>query len=144
MANNYNKKTQRTPTESEKKTLRDARVPPMEPIDDLDMALVEADETLRTEGEVKAGEMLEVGKNYIVFTPAVTLVGKLAALTAWELKLDEAAWVADTGRYHQAFSQGFSQDINSEVEPTGTFAVISRAAVVYCVPYKHPLPKAAI
>lgn len=160
----------KTISEREKKAMREARMEPMTPHADVGAALVMADLIQQTNGrsltgdemvmknelaqadraiegamvEGDLGEMLVKGEAYVIFTPAITLVGRLVAMSAWELKLEDASWVADTGRYHQAFRQGFSQGINSEVEPCGKPIVVSRGAIIYCVPYPHALPTDAI
>lgn len=146
----------REPNENEKKQLREIREPPHQRHGDLDAALIGADKTLedptappdpfaaQLAARDQGGEMLEIGQAYVFFTPAITLVGRVVALTAWEIAIESASWVADLGRYHVTFRQGFSREHNCEIEPCSddpkTRVVISRGAVIYSVPFKHELP----
>ena len=55
----------------------------------------------------------EIGKNYLIRTVTMIDTGKLVAVGPQELVLEQAAWVADTGRFAGALQ---SCDF-SEVEP---------------------------
>jgi hypothetical protein len=55
----------------------------------------------------------EIGKNYLIRTVTMIDTGKLVAVGPTELVLEQAAWVADTGRFAGALQ---SCDFN-EVEP---------------------------
>ena len=55
----------------------------------------------------------EIGKNYLIRTVTMIDTGKLVAVGPQELVLEQAAWVADTGRFAGALQ---SCDFN-EVEP---------------------------
>ena len=55
----------------------------------------------------------EIGKNYLVRTVTMIDTGKLVAVGAQELVFEDAAWIADTGRF-----SGSLQTVNfNEVEP---------------------------
>ena len=55
----------------------------------------------------------EIGKNYLIRTVTMIDTGKLVAVTAQELVLESAAWIADTGRFSNCL-----QSCNfNEVEP---------------------------
>lgn len=55
----------------------------------------------------------EVGKNYLVRTVTMIDTGKLVAVGPQELVFENAAWIADTGRF-----AGSLQTVNfNEVEP---------------------------
>lgn len=55
----------------------------------------------------------EIGKNYLVRTVTMIDTGKLVAVGAQELVFEDAAWIADTGRF-----AGSLQTVNfNEVEP---------------------------
>ena len=73
----------------------------------------------------------EVGKKYFVRTVTMALHGVLVEVTATELVLMEAAWIADTGR----FSNFVNGAAPNEVEPfPQTKAVIvGRGALVDAV-----------
>jgi len=55
----------------------------------------------------------EIGKNYLIRTVTMIDTGKLVAVTPRELVLEDAAWIADTGRFAQSI---INCDFN-EVEP---------------------------
>ena len=55
----------------------------------------------------------EIGKNYLIRTVTMIDTGKLVAVGPTELVLEQAAWIADTGRFTGALK---SCDF-SEVEP---------------------------
>lgn len=78
-----------------------------------------------------------VGKNIIVRTVTYHYTGKLVALTPDALVLDDAAWIADSGRWAQALTQGTL----SEVEPYPDRCYLARAAVVDVAEWRLPLPR---
>ena len=55
----------------------------------------------------------EIGGMYLIRTVTYIISGRLVAVTAQEFVVEEAAWIADTGRYAGAVATG---DF-SEVEP---------------------------
>ena len=78
-----------------------------------------------------AGQVVEhpyhIGKNYFIRTVTFYYTGKLVRVTAQELVLEQAAWIADTGRFAQALATG---DF-SEVEPYPAHdLIVGRGAVV--------------
>lgn len=69
----------------------------------------------------------EIGKNYLIRTVTHIQTGRLVSVTAQELVIKDAAWVADTGRFAGALA---SCDFN-EVEPFPDGPVIvGRGAIV--------------
>jgi hypothetical protein len=55
----------------------------------------------------------EIGKIYLIRTVTMIDTGRLVAVTPQELVLEDAAWIADTGR----FSNSISKLSFSEIEP---------------------------
>ena len=80
----------------------------------------------------KTGPWL-VGRSYYILTATMALHGVLVEVTQQELVLMDAAWIADTGRFHD-FITGKQQP--SEVEPfmRNTPVKVGRGALVYAVP----------
>ena len=79
----------------------------------------------------------EVGRNYLIRTVTMIDTGRLVAVTEHELVLEDAAWIADTGRFSNALK---SLDFD-EVEPFPTGRVIvGRGAVIDAVQI-HDLPR---
>lgn len=78
-------------------------------------------------------ECWKIGEKYLIRTVTMIDTGRLVAVTDHELVLEEAAWIADTGR----FSEAISSSEFSEVEPFPDGQVIvGRGAVVDAVVIK--------
>ena len=78
----------------------------------------------------------QVGTAYLVRTVTNYLCGRLVWAGPQELVLEDAAWIADTGRYSDALSSGSLR----EVEPIPGPVVIGRAAICDAAIWTHPLP----
>lgn len=76
----------------------------------------------------------EIGKNYVIRTVTMIDVGKLVAVTESELVLEDASWIADTGRWHKFLADGVYSE--SEPFPDGQ-VIVGRGAVVDAVLWKH-------
>ena len=63
--------------------------------------------------------------------------GNLTEVSDGELRLTDAAWIADTGRFSEALKTG----VMSEVEPYPDDVILSRGAVVDVCAWKHNLPR---
>ncbi len=82
----------------------------------------------------------EIGGSYFIRTVTMHLTGRLVAVFGGELVLEDAAWVADSGRWHKALKDGTL----SEVEPFPNGKVIvGRGAIVDVCSWHHDLPRAA-
>lgn len=78
----------------------------------------------------------KIGQSYLIRTVTHYHTGRLVAVHAGELVLDDAAWIADCGRYHDALAQGTL----TEVEPIIGPCVVNRGAIVDAVEWRHDLP----
>lgn len=78
----------------------------------------------------------EIGKSYLIRTVTHYLTGKLEEVGDKELVLSTAAWIADTGRFHNALRDGTL----SEVEPMPGRVIVGRGAIVDVSEWNHPLP----
>ena len=78
-----------------------------------------------------------VGKNYFIRTVTHHYTGKLVKVTPKELVLEDAAWIADDGRFMNALKEG---KIN-EIEPFQDDVVIGRGAVLDATIWRHALPR---
>lgn len=68
----------------------------------------------------------QIGEAYFIRTVTHYFTGRLVAVTNQELVLEEAAWVADTGRFSNALINGFD-----EVEPYHSEQlIVGRGAVI--------------
>jgi hypothetical protein len=81
-----------------------------------------------------------VGRKLFIRTVTYHLTGEVTGFIgdpgqAQFLVLSDAAWIADSGRFHQAISQGTL----SEVEPVGD-AFVNVASITDIFPWNHELP----
>ena len=79
-----------------------------------------------------------VGKAYLIRTVTMIQTGRLVAVYDKELVLEEAAWVADTGRFNDALSKGTLNEI--EPFPDGP-VIVGRGAICDAAIWSHPLPR---
>ncbi len=88
-------------------------------------------------GETAEKHPYEVGKNYFIRTVTHYYTGKLVQVTRQELVLEDACWIADTGRFAEALSTG---KLN-ETEPFPGKVIVGRGAVVDASLWAHALPR---
>ena len=77
-----------------------------------------------------------IGGKSFFRTVTYHLVGKVVGRMGDFLWLENASWVADSGRFMQAIKNGQLK----EVEPVGSCGVNLKAVTDF-FPWKHPLPK---
>jgi hypothetical protein len=77
-----------------------------------------------------------VGQKLFIRTVTYHMTGKVVKRMGAFIQLEDAAWIADSGRFSDAINKG---DL-SEVEPVGT-AWVNLSSVVDFFPWKHKLPK---
>lgn len=77
----------------------------------------------------------EVGKAYFIRTVTYHVVGRVRAIKGDFLALENASWVADSGRFGEAISNG----VLSEVEFCGS-AFVNTNAIADAYPWVHDLP----
>lgn len=80
-----------------------------------------------------------VGDAVFVRTVTYHYTGRISAIYPGEIVLADAAWIADSGRFHAALATGTL----AEVEPYPAEVGISRGAIVDVSPWAHPLPRVA-
>ena len=79
-----------------------------------------------------------LGKSYLIRTVTMIDVGRLVGISEHELVLEDASWVADTGRFSDALK---SLKFN-EVEPfPDGVVIIGRGSIVDAVPISGTLPR---
>lgn len=81
----------------------------------------------------------KINQNYFIRTVTHYLTGKLIRVTAKELVLVDAAWIADTGRFMDAIKTGKLNEV--EPYPDGEELVIGRGAIIDAVKWNHDLPR---
>jgi hypothetical protein len=77
-----------------------------------------------------------VGKSFFIRTVTYHLTGKVTKIVGNFLILEDASWIADSGRFMQAIKDG----VLNEVEPVGD-AMVNINSIVDMFPWKHDLPK---
>jgi hypothetical protein len=75
----------------------------------------------------------EVGAIYLIRTVTMIDTGRLVAVTAQELVLEDAAWIADTGRFADAVAKAEFGEV--EPFPDGRI-ILGRGAVIDAVKIK--------
>ena len=79
----------------------------------------------------------QIGKNYLIRTVTMIQTGKLVAVTNQELVLEDAAWIADTGRFNECLKNGSF----NEVEPFPGRIIVGRGSVIDATEFNHQLPR---
>lgn len=82
-----------------------------------------------------------IGKNVILITVTFFYTGKLVNLTATDFVLQQAAWIANTGRWAQALTVGVRALEEVEPYPDDLTVFVSRGAYVKASEWPHPLPR---
>jgi hypothetical protein len=84
-------------------------------------------------------DLFEEGKKYFVRTVTYHAVGICKEIREGFLLLDEAMWVADSGRLSDALKEGFNKIDSSELEPFNGILHININSIVDFVEYKPKL-----
>lgn len=82
----------------------------------------------------------EIGENYFIRTVTNYLTGKLVFVGPQELVLEDAAWIPDTGRFHNMLKNGVDSIEEVEPFPSGKH-IVGRGAIVDMCIWSHPLPR---
>ena len=77
-----------------------------------------------------------VGEKFFFRTVTYHMTGRVKKIIGSILELENAAWIADSGRFMDAIKKGTL----NEVEPVGR-AYINISSVVDFFPWKHALPE---
>ena len=76
-----------------------------------------------------------VGQKLFIRTVTYHMTGRVVKRMGTFIQLEEASWIADSGRFSDAIKKGELD----EVEPVGT-AWVNLSSVVDFFPWKHELP----
>ena len=101
----------------------------------IEKLLSESGETLsfRQEHELP----FRVGDAYFIRTVTYFATGRVKDVVGQFLVLEEAAWIADTGRFSDAMAKG----VMSEVEPVDGEMFINTNSITDAFPWGHKLPR---
>lgn len=89
-------------------------------------------------GSAEVSHPYEIGKPYFIRTVTHHLTGKLIRVTSKELVLEQAAWIADDGRFHDALKTGKLNEV--EPFPSDLPVIVGRGSLIDAVVWKHALP----
>lgn len=78
-----------------------------------------------------------VGEKYLIRCVTFFYTGRVKQITSSEIVLEDAAWIADTGRFADCLKSG----VPSEVEPFSTPVIIPRGSIVDASVWLHNLPR---
>ena len=84
----------------------------------------------------QGGHPFTIGQSYLVRCVTHYYVGRLIAVGPMELTLENASWVADTGRFGECLKKGTL----SEVENMPGSVIVGRGAIIDAVHWTHDLP----
>lgn len=79
----------------------------------------------------------EVGKNYFIRSVTHYYTGRLTDIVGEWLVLDEASWIADTGRFHDFLKDGKCNEYESFISPV----YVPMGSVIDITEWKFPLFK---
>lgn len=77
-----------------------------------------------------------IGKAYFIRTVTYFATGRVKEIVGQFLVLEDAAWIADTGRFSDALAKG----VMEEVEPIGGDMFINTNSITDAFPWSHKLP----
>jgi hypothetical protein len=81
----------------------------------------------------------KIGEKVIIRTVTMHYTGRIAGVYPGEIVLEEAAWIADTGQWSKALTEGTLSEV--EPYPTHGLCIVSRGAIVDVSPWCHDLPR---
>jgi hypothetical protein len=94
-------------------------------------------EKILENGEVSSPDLpFEVGDAYFIRTVTYHVLGRVKAIKGNFLVLEEASWIADSGRFGNAIEKGEL----SEIEYVGK-AIVAINAISDAYPWSHKMPK---
>ena len=80
----------------------------------------------------------QLGQNYLILVAGTFYTGRLVGVDRYELVLEDASWVADTGRFAEALAKGVVTDV--EPCPAGQ-TLLGRGAMIAAFRWTHDLPR---
>lgn len=79
----------------------------------------------------------QIGKKYYIRTVTYHATGKVKRIKGGFLVLTDAAWIADSGRFREAITDG----VLNEVEPVDCEMYLNIASITDAFEWKHKLPR---
>lgn len=107
-------------------------------INDLTLGQIREIQALLPPSAITPDHPYPVGSNVFIRTVTLYYTGKLVRVHPGELVITDAAWVADTGRFHVALMTGTLNEI--EPFPDGE-VIVPRSGLIDVCRWNHPLPR---
>lgn len=79
----------------------------------------------------------EIGRSYFIRTVTMAYTGRVVGITDTDILLEDCAWVADTGKYHNFLVTGQAYAV--EPYPADVQVLVNRFSVIDASPWKHNL-----
>lgn len=95
--------------------------------------LIDGDSKSERSGEIP----FQVGESYLFRTVTHIEVGRVKSIKGQFVELEDASWIADTGRYHDCLCDG----VFNEVEPYPLYTGINTQSLINYAPWPHALPR---
>jgi len=89
------------------------------------------------EDKKESSTFLIIGKSYFIRTVTMNHIGRLININDKELLLEDASWIADSGRFHNALKDGELD----EVEPFVSNVIINRDCIIDITEWLHKIPR---
>lgn len=87
-------------------------------------------------GEVVQPMPFKIGESIFIRTVTMNMTGRIKAITGKFITLEDAAWIADSGRFYDALTKGTL----SEVEPIPGDMRVNSDTFVDVFEWRHKLP----
>lgn len=78
----------------------------------------------------------KIGEAYLFRTVTHIEVGRVKSICGLFVEIEEASWIANTGRYHDCLLKG----VFNEIEPYPLTSTINSASLINFAPWTHKLP----
>jgi hypothetical protein len=108
-------------------------------IDELTLGQLKQIKSMCGTTEKLSGCPWQIGKPYFIRTVTMILTGRMIDVTEQELVIEDAAWIADTGRYMEAVAEGKFNEV--EPYPDGHKVIVGRNSVIDACEFLRPLPR---
>lgn len=87
--------------------------------------------------KIESKSPLKLGADVFIRTISMYYTGRIAEITPDSVILEDAAWIADTGRFSNALKTG----VLCEVEPYHAPVCVNRAHILDVTTWGHALPR---
>ena len=101
---------------------------------------VELSELLSLSKSSSQSHSFVVGEKYLIRTVTMHFTGRVKSVTDSDVELEDAAWIANTGRFYDSLQSG---DL-SEVEPYPQNVFVGRGGIIDFTIWKHELPRSQV